>query len=251
MYVVLQRSKGLVPLIALLLLWQAVGAERSPYFPRPGSWFTSLHALAASGRLMPALFATLTTCVICLTAATLFGFAIGLAFGRSRIVRRLFAPTLEAFRGLPPPLLVPILVLLIGYTETMKITAVIWVAVWPILFNVASASARTEPLLLDVSRTLHLPRAIHLRSVLIPAVVPELMIGIRVAIPMTIIITLLVEMLTGLPGVGALIVASQRQFRSEEVYGLLSLIGIIGLGLNSAFELLERKILGRWPPLHE
>lgn len=250
MYTVLQRSKGLLPLLVLLLIWQAIGSDNSPYFPRPGSWLTAIHTLAASGRLVPALAATATTCVVCLLAATVLGFVLGLAFGRSRTAQTFFAPTLEALGGLPPPLLLPILVLLIGYSETMKITAVIWVAVWPILFNVASASARMEPLLLDVSRALHLPRSVRLRAVLVPAVVPELMIGIRVAIPMTIIIVLLVEMLTGLPGIGALIVGSQRQFRSAEVYGLLSLIGLIGLALNTAFELLEGRLLRRWPPQH-
>jgi ABC-type nitrate/sulfonate/bicarbonate transport system permease component len=70
---------------------------------------------------------------------------------------------------------------------------------------------------------------------------------VRIAIPLTIIITLLIEMLTSLPGIGSLIVTSQRQFRSAEVYGMLVLVGILGLVVNSIFTSVERAVLRRWP----
>jgi ABC-type nitrate/sulfonate/bicarbonate transport system permease component len=81
-----------------------------------------------------------------------------------------------------------------------------------------------------------------------PAVVPAFLLGVRIAIPLAIIITLLVEMLTSVPGVGSLIVTSQRQFRPAEVYGLLVLVGILGLAVNAIFTSLERAVLKRWPP---
>jgi ABC-type nitrate/sulfonate/bicarbonate transport system permease component len=55
-------------------------------------------------------------------------------------------------------------------------------------------------------------------------------------------------MLTSLPGIGSLIVTSQRQFRSAEVYGLLVLVGILGLAVNVIFISCERVVLKRWPP---
>jgi len=79
--------------------------------------------------------------------------------------------------------------------------------------------------------------------------VPDFLIGVRVAIPLAIIITLLVEMMTGLPGIGSMIVTSQRQFRSAEVYGLLVLVGLLGFLINIGFNAVERRILRRWPPL--
>ncbi|MBN8900976.1 MAG: hypothetical protein J0H57_08075, partial [Rhodospirillales bacterium] len=70
---------------------------------------------------------------------------------------------------------------------------------------------------------------------LVPAVVPDFLLGLRVAVPLGIIITLLVEMLTSLPGIGSLIVISQRQFRSADVYGLLVVVGLMGFLINSLF----------------
>jgi ABC-type nitrate/sulfonate/bicarbonate transport system permease component len=81
-----------------------------------------------------------------------------------------------------------------------------------------------------------------------PAAIPAFLLGVRIAIPLAIIITLLVEMLTSLPGIGSLIVTSQRQFRSAEVYGLLVLVGILGLAVNVIFISCERVVLKRWPP---
>jgi ABC-type nitrate/sulfonate/bicarbonate transport system permease component len=143
---------------------------------------------------------------------------------------------------------VPVAVLLLGYVEGLKIVIVVLVAVWPILLNTASAAGALSDLLADVSRTLRLGRAATLRKIVIPAAVPAFLVGIRGAVPLAIIITLLVEMITSLPGIGSLIVLSQRQFRSSEVYGLLVLVGLIGFALNSLFVIIEGMVLQRWPP---
>jgi len=74
------------------------------------------------------------------------------------------------------------------------------------------------------------------------------MIGVRVAVPLAIIITLLVEMITMLPGIGSLIVTAQRNFRSADVYALLVLVGLVGFVLNSLFVIVEDLLLRRFPP---
>jgi ABC-type nitrate/sulfonate/bicarbonate transport system permease component len=61
-------------------------------------------------------------------------------------------------------------------------------------------------------------------------------------------VSLLAEMLTSLPGIGAVMMQPQRNFQSSEVYTLLVLVGLFGLLLNDAFLLVESVILRRWPP---
>ena len=129
-----------------------------------------------------------------------------------------------------------------------QVVIVVLVAVWPILLNTASATGALSDLLADVGRTLRLGRVgdvaqdCHSRS---SAGLSGRYPG---AVPLAIIITLLVEMITSLPGIGSLIVLSQRQFRSSEVYGLLVLVGLIGFALNSLFVIIEGMVLQRWPP---
>lgn len=239
--------QGLLPLALALAVWQLLTSPVSPYFPPPAEWLASLARLYGTGRLLPALASTLGTFAAGLTLSVAAGFLCGTLIGRSRAVRRAFGPLLEFCRGIPPPVLVPVAVLLLGYSENLKLLNVVWVAIWPVLLNTASAAARIEPLLLDVGHTFQLDAFERFRKIVAPAIVPEFLTGVRVAIPLAIIITLLVEMMTALPGIGSMIVASQRQFKSAEVYGLLVLVGLIGFAVNSAFTSIEKGILRRWP----
>ena len=99
-----------------------------------------------------------------------------------------------------------------------------------------------------MSRSLRLKRVASLRKIVAPFVIPPFLVGLRIAVPLAIIITLLVEMITMLPGIGSLIVTAQRDFRSAEVYGLLVLVGLIGFLLNSFVVVIEDLLLRRYPP---
>jgi ABC-type nitrate/sulfonate/bicarbonate transport system permease component len=240
--------RGLLPLLFALVLWQAIDPIGSPYFPPPSAWWTGLAALTRSGRLVAALSATLTTFFLAIALACVIGGAAGLLIGRSRAARRALGPLLEFCRGLPPPVIVPVGVLLLGYVEGLKLVIVVLVAVWPILLNTASSTAALSDLLGEVSQTLRLGRFATLRKIVVPSAVPAFLVGVRSAVPLAIIITLLVEMLTSLPGIGSLIVISQRQFHSAEVYGLLVVVGLVGFVINGAFVMIEGLLLSRWPP---
>ena len=240
--------RGLLPLMLALAIWQAADPRGSPYFPPPSAWWTGLAGLAKSGRLVSAIGATLTTFILAIVLASLLGAFLGVLIGRSRAARRALGPLLEFCRGLPPPVIVPVAVLLLGYVESLKLVVVVLVAVWPILLNTASATAAVSELLLDVSHTMRLGRLATLGKIVLPSAVPAFLVGLRGAVPLAIIITLLVEMLTSLPGIGSLIVISQRQFRSAEVYGLLIVVGLIGFALNAAVVMVEGLVLSRFPP---
>src|SRR4029078_3985269 len=245
----LQYARGLLPLLLGLAIWQAFGAEKSPYFPPPRAWVDSIVLLSRNGKLWPALAATVTTFAAGTALACAIGFPLGLLIGRSRPLRRALWPLLGFCPALPPPVLVPVAVLLLGYAEGLKLLVVVWVSIWPILLNTTTATGLVDELLLDVSRTFHFGPITTVRKIVVPAVTPPFLLGVRIAIPLAIIITLMVEMLTSLPGIGSLIVTSQRQFRSAEVYGLLSLVGVFGLLVNAVFGSIEQKVLKRWPPL--
>lgn len=244
----LPRLRGTLPLLLLLVLWQVSAPARSPYFPPPSNWWTSFEALSRSGRLYPALASTVLTFAAGLAIACLAGGVLGVLIGTSHAARRALEPLLEFCRGLPPPVIVPVAVLLLGYAESLKLLVVVWVAMWPILLNVAAAAERVDPLLHDVARSFRLGALARLKKITLPSIVPPLMTGVRVAVPLAIIITLLVEMITMLPGIGSLIVTAQRNFRSADVYALLVLVGLVGFVLNCLFVVVEDLLLRRFPP---
>lgn len=244
----LPSAWGLLPLVALLGIWQVLQTGSSPYFPPPSDWWNGLMLLARSGRLFPALYATTITLLLGLALAILIGIGIGLLIGVFPRLNRAFGPLLEFLRAIPAPAVVPVAILFMGYDERMKLTVVLLASVWPILLNTSSAAERVEPLLLDVARSFRLSALDRIRLIILPSVIPAILVGIRVALPIAIVVTLLVEILTAIEGIGALMIGAQRNFQSPQVYGLLVLIGLFGLLVNNVFAIFEAILLRRWPP---
>jgi ABC-type nitrate/sulfonate/bicarbonate transport system permease component len=244
----LPPARGLLPLILLLALWHLVQGGPSPYFPGPAQWWKATVTLFDRERLLAAFGATTLSFLAGLVLAIVIGTALGVLVGISRQIDRALQPLLEFMRAIPPPVTVPVASLLIGYSESMKLTVVVLSALWPILLNAASAVRSIDPLLLDVARSFRLTTWQRMNRVILPAIVPSLLLGIRVAIPLAIVVTLLVEMLTSLPGVGALMIRSQRNYQSSEVYALLVLVGLFGFVVNDLFAVIEGVIMRRWPP---
>jgi ABC-type nitrate/sulfonate/bicarbonate transport system permease component len=244
----LPPARGLLPLLLLLVVWQLLQPGPSPYFPAPSRWWTATMSLFEREHLVSAFGATILTFLQGLALAIVIGTVLGVLIGVSNRTARALQPLLEFMRAIPPPVTIPVAALLIGYNDTMKLTVVVLSGLWPILLNATSAVRAIDPLLLDVARSFRLTPMERIGRVVLPAIVPSLLIGIRIAIPLAIVVALLVEMLTSLPGIGAMMIRSQRNFQSSEVYALLVLVGLFGFVVNDLFAVIEGAIMRRWPP---
>src|SRR5262245_48251602 len=212
--------RGFLPLAAFLVFWQLIQSGPSPYFPPPSLWFNAIAAIPYA-QLGDAISATLLSFLVGMAIAIVIGGLFGVLMGYSPTLNRALDPLFEFMRALPPPTIVPIAVLLIGYDERMKLVVIVLSALWPILLNTAATVHAINPLLLDVSSTFKLSHRETISKIIVPSAVPGLLIGIRVAIPLALVVTLLVEMLTSIPGLGAMIIMAQRNFNAAQVYGLL------------------------------
>jgi len=244
---VLTWSRGTLPLVAALALWQALG-HVSPQFPPPSAWVIALAGFARAGQLVPAVGETLRILVISLALSTLVGFALGLALGTAPRLRQWSEMLLEYGRAIPQPVLIPVFVLLLGYSDLMKVVVIAFACVWPVLLNTIAGVAAIRPLTFEVARSMRLTRFEILRKIVVPATVPSLMLGLRVALPHAIIITLVMEMFTGAVGLGGLMIVAQRKFNAPDVFGLLVLVGFLGLLLTAVFGAVEKVVLSRWAP---
>jgi ABC-type nitrate/sulfonate/bicarbonate transport system permease component len=224
--------RGLIPLALVLLLWQALGNSESPYFPPPSAWIRALKPSLDDGTLYAGLGWTTLTVVLSLVLATTLGAVLGALVGSSRRMDRAFGPSLEFLRVLPAAALVPLAALILGYTMQMKLAVVILPATWPVLLTCRSARRSMSSVLVDVTRTLGLSRRQRIRKVMVPALTPAVLLGLRVSAPLALIITLLVEIVTRINGLGALLGQAQANFRSAEVYGLLVIAGALGFAVN-------------------
>lgn len=233
---------GLLPLAVLLVAWQVAGSDTSAYYPRPSTWFDAARGLWDAGMLGPAIRSTVTTVVVGLGVAVVLGAVLGLVTGSMPALRHALQPTLEFLRMVPPPAVVPAAVLLAGVNPAMTVGVTAFAASWPILLNVHSGVATLSPVLLDVADSLQLTRADRLRRIVLPAVLPSLVVGVRVAAPIAVVATLVVEMLTNSGGLGAQLVSAQRSFHAAQAFALLCVVGVLGLVINYVTSAIDKRV---------
>jgi ABC-type nitrate/sulfonate/bicarbonate transport system permease component len=222
--------RGLLPLVVLLVIWQVVMAGKtSVYFAAPSTWVSGLRKLLPGGQLLDAIGATVYIWLLAMVIAAVLGSALGVLIGRSRAWDETLGPVLEFCRVLPGAAVVPIVVLLAGYSAKMQLVVVVFGGVWPVLLEVRTSAQRLRPQLLDVGRSLRLTRWEVVRKLVFPSILPGILIGVRIAAPILLVLTFLVEILTSVGGLGALMIVAEQTFQSGELYGLVAIGGILGL----------------------
>lgn len=239
---VLKVGLGLVPLALLLVTWQILGRPDDPRFPPPTEWASALVDLNASGLILPALQSTTAAFLAALAVSTLLGAFLGLVIGVSRGSGRALGPLLEVLRITPPPALIPILVLLIGTNTTTIVVVVVFAAMWPIVFNTASAVQSIPSVRIEMSRSLGLSARDRITKVIVPSLVPGIALGVRIATPLCLVVVLVAEMLTSTAGVGQLLIERQRAYDAAAVFGLVAVVGAIGLTVNATVNLVESSL---------
>jgi ABC-type nitrate/sulfonate/bicarbonate transport system permease component len=208
--------RGLLPLALGLVLWQLLAPANSPYFPPPSEWIRALEALAQRRQLWPAISVTVMNFLLALFLSIVIGSVLGILLGRSKLLDRLLGPILEFCRTMPAGALVPVAVLIMGYTSSMTLFVVVFTSFWPILLNARAGARNISQDRLDTARAFKLSWW-----------------ATQIAAPITLIIVLLVEILTQVSGVGRQIALAQSVFRSSTVYGLVALTGLFGLAVNA------------------
>jgi sulfonate transport system permease protein len=233
---------GLLPLALFLILWQLAGSSDSAYLPKPSSWVGAIRDLWVDGTLGEATRVTAVAFCWGLLISFVLGTVLGVALGWSKHTDKALGPILEFGRTMPAGAIVPVAVLIIGYTAPMKLSVVVLTAIWPIMLNARAGVRNVAPERMDAGRTLGLGRFQTFRKLLFPSVVPDVLLGVQIAAPVVLIIVLLVEILTQVSGVGREIAIAQSTYHSAAVFGLVVLTGFFGLIVNWLISLLSRVI---------
>jgi ABC-type nitrate/sulfonate/bicarbonate transport system permease component len=243
----LRSLRGFLPIAALLGIWQLAGNPNSASAPAPSSWWPAFKSIEQSGAFWPALEKTMVLYVEGLVVATILGVALGLALGSSRRVAQALGPLFEFIRATPAATLVPGALTLFHANGRTDVGMVVFGCIWPVLLNTAAARAALPPLRLDVAHALRLSRWDRMRKVVLPSVLPAIVVGIRIAAPVCLIITLLADFLLSTGGIGYLLVQYQETFVASSAFAMVAVIGIIGILINLALGSAQRVVLHRWP----
>jgi ABC-type nitrate/sulfonate/bicarbonate transport system permease component len=238
--------------------WQLVTTTLTPedylpYFPAPSTiartlyetWFsgpvshgfltgTAIHDLLPSlGRLLGGW-----------TLAAAVSIPAGVALGRSRHAIEYVRPLIHFARSIPATTLIPVFVVLFGFSTTMRVSVIVFGVVWPILLNAIEGARQVEPAQLDIARVFKLSRQARLWLVVVPAAAPRIFAGLRISLSLSIILMVTSELVGATDGIGFFLSNAKKGFELPEMWSAIVLLGILGYLLNTALLLVERRILG-------
>lgn len=238
---------------ALLLLaaWQLLADAYliSPiFFPSPLRAFRVLQQRVADGSLWLPLAATSLRMTVGWLLASVIGTALGAAIGSSRLARNLLNPTLEFIRPLPASAIIPVAILFLGLSNKMSVAVIAFGAIWPVLLASVHGFSSVPLELTNVSDVLGFRRWDFLRKIAFPSALPDIVAGLRVSLAIALILTVVTEMQSSLPGLGWDIFSAQRFYRSADLYAGLIMLALLGFAANHLILLLEWRVL-RWRDL--
>jgi ABC-type nitrate/sulfonate/bicarbonate transport system permease component len=160
-------------------------------------------------------------------------------------LRRAAEPVLEFFRAIPPPALIPVLVMIAGFGDTMKVAVIATGAIWPILLNTVEGVRSVDSVLDETCSTYQIKGLSRLWHLVVPSASPQIIVGMRVGLSIGIILMVISEMFAATNGLGAAIIVFQRSFEIPEMWSGVLMLGLFGFVLSVLFGLFERRIL-KW-----
>jgi NitT/TauT family transport system permease protein len=172
---------------------------------------------------------------------------LGLLVGEMPVIERFLDPILQTFRQTSTLSLVPVFILLLGLGETSKVVMIFWGVLWPILLNTISGVKSVDLLLIKAAKSMNESVFGLLFKVILPAALPHIFTGIRLASTSAIMLLIVAEMVGASSGLGFLIYDFQVKYQIPEMFSIIALFSILGLVLNYVLVIAERKII-KWKP---
>jgi ABC-type nitrate/sulfonate/bicarbonate transport system permease component len=241
-------AASLALLTAVLALWWVAshaGWISRVFLPTPEATLASLQEGLSGGELAAFTAATAWRMVLGWLLASAVGVALGVAIGLSATVRAWLQPMLEFIRPLPASALLPLAISIFGLSPAMVLSVVAFGAMWPVLLGTIHGLVSVEPRLQEVARCLGLSRAAYAWKIGLPNALPDILAGMRLALTVALIVSVVGEMIASQPGLGQAILLAARAFRASELFAGIVLLGLIGLASNALLALAERQSL-KW-----
>lgn len=232
-----------------VLVWQVV-EMRIPEIPTPGvTWHAAVELFADpfydngpnDKGIGWNLLASLERVAAGFGLAALVGIPVGFAIGRYAAVRAMFSPIVSLLRPVSPLAWLPLGLLLFKAANPAAIWAIFICSIWPMIINTAVGVSRVPQDYLNVARVLNLSEWKVTTKVLLPAVLPYMLTGVRLSIGTAWLVIVAAEMLTGGTGIGFWLWDEWNNLKVEHIVIAIFVIGIVGLLLETLLVALARR----------
>lgn len=230
--------------IILISIWTAASAlfQKPLFLPTPLAVGETLVSLATEGALLRNVVASLQRVLIGFIVGSFAAITLGIFVGLSTRVERATEPLVELFRSIPPYAMIPLALLAFGIHPAGKWAILAYASFFPVLLNTVAGISHAPRRLVEAARTLGASPGFILRHVLLPAALPQIIVGLRLAFGAAWLALIAAEMVASSDGLGFLIADARELLETRVVLAGMLVIGVLGYTFNQVFCLLERMI---------
>ncbi len=239
-------GRAVIRLVSLLVVlggWEYFGRQTNPVlFTYPTAVAQAAVKIIASGELWKYLSQSLIVLFVGLALASVFGIALGLAMARFRVIDIALDTYITALYSIPSVALVPVLVLWFGFETTAKTAVVFLFTFFPIVINTYQGVKNVDERLIEVGRAFRCGERDLWLHIVLPAALPFIVAGLRLAIGRGLIGMVLADLYTAITGIGYLIARYASTYRTDAMFVPIVTLGILGITLTSLLRFLERRV---------
>jgi ABC-type nitrate/sulfonate/bicarbonate transport system permease component len=229
--------------VVVLSLWEIFGRQVNPLFlSYPSAIARAFFQLLGAGEFERQALGSLQVFAVGLIAALILGIALGLLMGRYRLAEYLLDPFVYALDATPRVALIPVLLLWFGLGTSSKIAIVFLSGLFPVLMNTFSGVRTVSANLVDVGRAYGAREGKIFSKIMLPAALPFVMAGIRLAVGRALIGIITAEMFTAVTGLGALLIRYSSALATDKFFVPVILLALLGVFLSSTVEKLQKRL---------
>ena len=233
----------LTSLACALVLWEILGRNINPIFGSyPSAIAVAFWQLLVTGQLWSALSQSLQPFFVGYGLAIVVGIPLGLVIGRFRTMEAAFGIYVTAGYAMPLVALVPLLILWLGLGFKVKAAVVFLMSLFPIVINTWLGVTAVPKTLIEVGKSFVAPDAVILRRIILPATLPYIMAGIRLAVGRAVVAMVIAEFFTTISGLGAVIINSANNFDTATMFVPIIILMVMAVGLNALIGVIEHKV---------
>lgn len=230
-------------IVVIIALWEIFGRQVNPLFlSYPSAIGRAFLQIVVTSEFQRSALGSLHVFAVGLSAALVLGIAIGLLMGRYRLAEYLLDPYVYALDATPRVALIPLLLLWFGLGNSSKIAIVFLSGLFPVLMNTFSGVRTVSAQLVEVGRAYGAGEGKLFTKVLLPASLPFIMGGIRLAVGRALIGIITAEMFTAVTGMGALLVRYSSALATDKFFVPVILLALLGVMLSNIVEKLQKRL---------
>jgi NitT/TauT family transport system permease protein len=233
----------LISLAVVLAGWQIGAQNIDPVlFTTPSAVVSAGVQMVLSGELWSYLWPSLVVLGVGLAISAVAGIAVGLLLARFWVLDVGLDMYITFLYSTPTVALVPVIVLWIGFETTAKIVILFLFAFFPLVINTYQGVKNVDPRLLEVGRAFHCSERQLWSNIILPAALPFIVTGLRLAVGRGLIGMVLADLYTAISGIGYLITRSASTYRVDKMFVPIVILGILGITLTALLRAAERWI---------